>query len=241
VLEGIRKDLVEDMTVRRALSADAGVWARLRATLVPPQFQNFPVADYLCGVALAREIGPHCSDVVRAHEVANESTLNIRGKTRINEGWIEQLTNMTVEGPGPDVVMKVSQGSDYREKRYQVMSQAPKFYGFALMLLLAGFPIAGLYAGLPGGWMALVNWGKLFVSVKLWPLFWNLLYAYSSLTVDFDTRLVIPAVYLMIPAVSLLFIQLISTAASSAFTHLPVSGSMSGGPVGQVVGIVSKL
>ncbi len=186
--------------------------------------EQIPVSEFLAGVALSREIGPTYSDIEEADRMAgSHSTQAIAPKTERNESWWNWIKRTVVEtSPGIDWMFGVSAEFQYREKRYAVMKQAPRFYGFSLMILLAGFPMAGLFAMLPRGWLALFNWGKLFVSVKLWPLFWNLLYTYSSLSLDQDELLLIPAVYLMIPGISFLFVQILTTAAGSAVTQMPV-------------------
>lgn len=60
---------------------------------------------------------------------------------------------------------------------YRVSALGPYVYGMVIAFLLMLFPVAGLMAFWPRGWTALVNFMKVFLSVKLWPIFWSYLSA----------------------------------------------------------------
>lgn len=55
---------------------------------------------------------------------------------------------------------------------YRVSALGPYIYGLLLAFVIMSFPLAGLLAFWPNWWTALVNFMKLFVSIKLWPIFW---------------------------------------------------------------------
>lgn len=179
------------------------------------------ISDRFCGIALARELAGTYSEMDTAEFATSRHALTrIAPLTRyMNGGWRE-LGDAMFEGILYEPVIFVQRELEHRSKRYDVMHQAPKFYGFSLLLILAGAPIAGLASLLPGGWKALVNWVKLLASVKLWPLFWYLLYLYNSLSADFDARIVMTGVYFIIPAVSFMFVQTISSASGAAFSKI---------------------
>jgi len=63
---------------------------------------------------------------------------------------------------------------------YKVALYAPYLYGLVQMVILALFPLAALWALWPGHWKALLNFGKLFVSVKLWVVCWAALAAFNQ-------------------------------------------------------------
>jgi hypothetical protein len=64
---------------------------------------------------------------------------------------------------------------------YRVSMLGPYVYGLLLGFVLMAFPLAGLLAFWPSWWTAIVNYMKLFVSIKLWPIFW----AYLSTMVGY--------------------------------------------------------
>jgi len=63
---------------------------------------------------------------------------------------------------------------------YKVTLYAPFIYGLVQMVLLALFPVAAIWGLWPGHWKVLLNFGKLFVSVKLWVVFWAALAAFNQ-------------------------------------------------------------
>jgi hypothetical protein len=98
----------------------------------------------------------------------------------------------------------------------------------SLLFLLGLFPIAGLFALLPGRWRALVNYGKVLVSLKLWPVGWAVLSAFDakrSLHEAFEpaargsgsVAYAVASFYVLVPAVAFLVVHLATTAAAMPF------------------------
>jgi hypothetical protein len=58
---------------------------------------------------------------------------------------------------------------------YRVSALGPYVYGLLLAILVIVFPLAGLLSIWPQWWTAIVNFMKLFLSIKLWPIFWAFL------------------------------------------------------------------
>jgi len=174
-----------------------------------------PISDYLVNVAVAREWTAGGSDVERAERATGGSGLELIASERHNS-----LPTPRLDQIGTAAVHLYSRGSmevEARAKRYELMMHAPRFYGLSLMLAMAAFPLAALFALLPSGWPVLANFAKIFVSVKLWPVFWNLLSVFNDVTDEPDARLVLPAVYGIIPVVSFVLVNLASGASGDAF------------------------
>jgi hypothetical protein len=122
---------------------------------------------------------------------------------------------------------------------YRVSALAPHIYGMTIGLLFMLFPVAGLMAFWPKWWTAIVNFMKILISVKLWPILWALLSGIlSSRNVfdgtnpnGFDSGLgnsgVFPALcsmYLMVPALSFMIVNLAHHAGGGALGML-IAGS----------------
>jgi hypothetical protein len=58
---------------------------------------------------------------------------------------------------------------------YRVSALGPYLYGLLLAILVIVFPLAGLLSIWPQWWTAIINFMKLFLSIKLWPIFWAFL------------------------------------------------------------------
>jgi hypothetical protein len=58
---------------------------------------------------------------------------------------------------------------------YRISALGPYVYGLLLAMLVIVFPLAGLLSIWPQWWTAIVNFMKLFLSIKLWPIFWAFL------------------------------------------------------------------
>jgi hypothetical protein len=58
---------------------------------------------------------------------------------------------------------------------YRVSALGPYIYGLLLAILVIVFPLAGLLSIWPQWWTAIINFMKLFLSIKLWPIFWAFL------------------------------------------------------------------
>jgi hypothetical protein len=145
------------------------------------------------------------------------------GASRLNQWWENSFTA--------------------KQKHYLACVYGPHVYGLALLFVIGLFPLAGLIALLPGNWRALVNWGKVFVSVKLWPVLWAALSNFnarrSSLEVfDPDPRgsadvfLAVSSMYPLTPAIAYLVVNLAVSAAAMPFSPaLPAPSGPGLGPV----------
>ena len=135
----------------------------------------------------------------------------------------------------------MSDATESKQRQYLLSTHAPHLYGLTIMLLMSLFPLAGLYALLPGKWTALLQFSKLFFSVKLWPFGWALLTAFtqrrpsamaladasSDLRAPLEQALRIgesPSIfvsvsllYVLVPALAFVAVQLVSHAASLPF------------------------
>lgn len=146
----------------------------------------------------------------------------------------------------------LSDATEAKQRYYLITTHGPHLYGLSLMLLMALFPIAALYALLPGKWTALLHFAKIFFSIKLWPFGWALLTAFTSrrpsalaladaasdvrakaehaLRIGETPNLfaTIVLMYFLVPALSFLAVQLVSHAASLPFqsaTPRPAGGN----------------
>jgi len=159
-----------------------------------------------------------------------------------------------------------SEATEARQRHYIVTTHAPHLYGLAIMVLMALFPIAALYGLLPGKWTALLQFSKIFFSIKLWPFGWSLLTAFTErrpgalaladaasdvgaqaahalrLGETPNLFITITLMYLLIPALSFAVVQLVSSAASlpfqSAFPR-PAGGN-AGAAAGQAVAALAE-
>ncbi|HKS17217.1 MAG TPA: hypothetical protein VJU16_07880 [Planctomycetota bacterium] len=153
----------------------------------------------------------------------------------------------------------LSEATESKQRYYLVTAHGPHLYGLTIMLLMALFPIASLYALLPGKWTALLQFCKVFISVKLWPFGWALLTAFTQrrpsamaladassdlrASVEQAFRIgevpnlfgTIVLMYFLVPCLSFLAVQLVSHAASLPFQSvLPrPSGGSAAGAAGQ--------
>jgi hypothetical protein len=106
---------------------------------------------------------------------------------------------------------------------YRISALGPHIYGMVTGFLFMLFPIAGVMAFWPKWWSAIINFMKLFLSVKLWPILWAFLSAILSARNVFDgtspsgfqtgmgTSGIFPALcsmYLMVPMLSFMMINL---------------------------------
>jgi hypothetical protein len=116
-----------------------------------------------------------------------------------------------------------------KQKHYQAVTFAPHLYGLSLMVVLGLFPVAALFALLPQQWKVLVNYGKVFVSIKLWPIGWSLLSTFNQrrgLLEAFDPPgrvlgtpyLALASMYLIVPGFMFLIVHLATAAAAAPFS-----------------------
>lgn len=123
----------------------------------------------------------------------------------------------------------------------------PHLYGLSVMVLLGLFPLAGLFALAPGQWRVFINYTKVFVSVKLWPVGWALLSTFNERrgpleAFDAPERgggsvfLAVSGMYVLIPALAFLVVHLAGTAAAMPFAQaLPPAAGAGLGPAGPVI------
>ncbi|MBI4566651.1 MAG: hypothetical protein HY716_18390 [Planctomycetes bacterium] len=97
--------------------------------------------------------------------------------SRQETGYLRKLWELAFDSLA-HVRQWFSDGLDARQRRYSIIAHGPHFYGLVLMLLMALFPVAGVYALWPGQWTVLLRFARLFFSVKLWPFGWSLLSAF---------------------------------------------------------------
>lgn len=159
----------------------------------------------------------------------------------------------------PEAVLgpaEVQQGAELlfaaRQKFYLATVLGPHLYGLSLMVLVGLFPVAGLFAILPGKWRVLVHFGKVFVSVKLWPVCWAALTAFNarrSLHEVFEPAergsdhvlFAVASMYLLTPAISFLVVHLATAAAAMPFAAAVPSPAGSGlNPAGAAVNVAIR-
>lgn len=98
-----------------------------------------------------------------------------------NEGWFRNTLKAATKIPAGLAMIASSITEGWSQKAmgpatyYRVSAMGPYLYGLLLAFLIIAFPLAGLLAVWPQWWTALVNFMKLFVSIKLWPIFWAFL------------------------------------------------------------------
>jgi len=123
---------------------------------------------------------------------------------------------------------------------YRISAMGPYIYGMVTAFLLMLFPIAGLMSFWPRWWTAIVNFMKVFISVKLWPIFWSYTSAMISYRGVFNAEDpegfqgtfghegMVPAfagMYLMAPVLSYIIVSLASNAGVIAMGALAGMGS----------------
>lgn len=138
------------------------------------------------------------------------------------------------------------------QRYYIAVTQGPYIYGFSLMIVLGFFPLVGIWALLPGKWTVLVNYGKVLVSIKLWPVCWALLSSFTAgrpLPETFDLTSVgtvdvwmaVGSMYVATPALCFAVVAIISSATSHAFAAISSAPAGPGaGPIGAVASVAAK-
>lgn len=142
---------------------------------------------------------------------------------------------------------------------YRISALAPHIYGMTVGLLFMLFPIAGLMALWPRWWGAIINFLKILISVKLWPILWALLSGILSSRNVFDgsnpqgydsglgNTGVFPAIcsmYLIVPTLSFMIVNIAHHAGGGALGML-IAGTEgasigSGRGLGGIVGSVAQ-
>jgi hypothetical protein len=123
---------------------------------------------------------------------------------------------------------------------YRISVLAPYLYGLITAVLLMVFPIAGLMAFWPRGYQALVHFLKVFLSVKLWPLFWAFLSRMNVDRAQFDPSdpggfqgtfgqsemfTSLAAMYLLVPVLSFMIVGIMSHCAQISMGSLVGAGA----------------
>jgi len=166
--------------------------------------------------------------------------------------WGDEIANVALTG-----MAELHQGYENqvgsKQKYFQVVTYGPHVYGLSLMVILGLFPVAGLFALIPNQWKVLVNYGKVFVSIKLWPVGWTLLSTFNQrrgLLEAFDPPgritgapfLAVSAMYFLIPGLMFLIVHLATAAAAAPFAPaVPPTAGPGLGPVVPAVNIAARL
>lgn len=167
-------------------------------------------------------------------------------------GVLEDAANLAISGAA---VLEQSWKNRFSAKQqyYLATAYGPVVYGLSLMLLIGLFPIAGLFALLPGKWRVLVNWGKAFISVKLWPVLWAALSSFNARRGSLeafdpwggtksDVWMAVAAMYLLTPGVAFLVVHLAASAAAMPFSAaVPPPAGPGLGPAGGGLRIAGSL
>lgn len=123
---------------------------------------------------------------------------------------------------------------------YRVTTLAPYLYATVTSFLLMLFPVAGLMAFWPQWWTALVNFLKILVSVKLWPVLWGYISGMiqyrtilnpddpNGLQAAFGSEGMLPALagmYVIAPVLSFMIVSIATQAGQIAIGSMIGSGS----------------
>jgi hypothetical protein len=137
---------------------------------------------------------------------------------------------------------------------YRLTLFAPYLYGLLQAVILMAFPIAGLWSLWPGSWTAIVNFLKLWASIKIWPIFWTFLSSFNiyRLNLPPDDPLgaegtggsaamfaSVAAMYVLVPVLSYMILNLVAQAGMLTISSFTGSGTGAGPAVGSIVAGVS--
>ena len=170
---------------------------------------------------------------------SQQSTSNVQ-----NVGlWVKSAVSFVVKG-FQSVKQWFQTHAEGPATYYKVSLYAPYMYGLVQMVLIGLFPVAALWALWPGHWKALLNFGKLFLSVKLWMVFWSILAAFNQARYDLvlgndparngignqiEIFPSIVAMYLLTPLLSYMIVSLATSCGALAFQGLIPKSSTIGG------------
>lgn len=166
--------------------------------------------------------------------------------------WGDEIANVALTGMA-ELQQTYENQVGSKQKYYQAVTYGPHVYGLTLMVILGLFPVAALFSLIPQQWKVLVNYGKVFVSIKLWPIGWTLLSTFNQrrgLLEAFDPPgrvsgspfLAISAMYLIVPTLMFLIVHLATTAAAAPFTPaVPPAAGPGLGPVAPAVQVAARL
>lgn len=191
--------------------------------------------------AVGGEIGLLASAVPEYSMFASsqQSTSNVQNVGQ----WVKSAVSFVVKG-FQSVKQWFQTHAEGPATYYKVSLYAPYMYGLVQMVLIGLFPVAALWALWPGHWKALLNFGKLFLSVKLWMVFWSILAAFNQARYDLvlgndparngignqiEIFPSICAMYLLTPLLSYMIVSLATSCGALALQGLiPGARSISG-------------
>lgn len=137
---------------------------------------------------------------------------------------------------------------------YRLTLFAPYLYGLLQAVILMAFPIAGLWSLWPGSWTTIVNFLKLWTSIKIWPVFWTFLSSFNIYRLNLPTDdplgvegtggsaamfASVAAMYVLVPVLSYMILNLVSQAGMLTISAFTGSGSGAGPAIGTIVSGVS--
>ena len=137
---------------------------------------------------------------------------------------------------------------------YRLTLFAPYLYGLLQAVILMAFPIAGLWSLWPGSWTAVLNFLKLWISIKIWPVFWKFLSSFNIYRVSLppDDPLgaegsggsasmfaSIAAMYVLVPVLSYMILNLVTQAGMLTISQFTGSGTGAGPAIGTIASSIS--
>ncbi len=137
---------------------------------------------------------------------------------------------------------------------YRLTLFAPYLYGLLQAVILMAFPIAGLWSLWPGSWTAILNFLKLWTSIKIWPVFWTFLSSFNVYRLDLppDDPLgaegtggsaamfaSVAAMYVLVPVLSYMILNLVSQAGMLTISAFTGAGTGAGPAIGTLTSGVS--
>ncbi len=230
----------------------------------PAQAASFAdrYADELAVRAIDEPGGPMSEAALLRLSVGEYSYTESSQSTGPLPGWIkaamgvaglfgDEIANVAITG-----LAELNQTYDDRfrgkQRYFAIVTYAPHLYGLALMIVLGLFPVAALFALCPGQWNTFVNYGKVLISIKTWPIGWCILSTFNQrrgALEAFDSPervggspfLAVSAMYLVIPAVAFLIVHLAATAAAMPFAAaVPPAAGPGSGPVAPAAAVASR-
>ena len=132
---------------------------------------------------------------------------------------------------------------------YRMTLYAPYLFGFLQAVWLMAFPVAALWSLWPGCYKVLVHYVTSWASIKIWPVFWSWLSHFNvgrlSLPAEDPMGLAgtggsaamftaIAAMYVLIPAISMLLFNLAAHSGMVSFSNFVGSGTGAGPAIGTI-------
>lgn len=166
--ERIRRNLSRNELYRQA----AELYEHLSGRSVDEAFEDAFVRQ-----AVANELAASASETARVREVLPASPTTFGGDGAAQTDALSGIVDM-LAGAVEDGRRWLEEGTRAKYAYSMFIASAPHVYGLAQMTFLALFPLAALFALLPGRWTLLILYMQIFLSVKLWPLLWALYSAF---------------------------------------------------------------